>query len=113
MEGNRESVYVEYYFNTVKGPIVLEAPPTFPGFLDDMWERPVIDLIPPHSPTGRYMIAPPNWQATVPEGFVIARPQTYASRMLLRGTVGKDGGTAETVTEIRKMRIYPLSEMGD
>jgi len=76
LTGNPDSMYIDYFFDTHNGPIVLEVPPTLPGFLDDMWESPVIDVIQPVSPTGRYLIVPPDWKGTPPEGFVVATPRT-------------------------------------
>ena len=112
LTGNPDSVYVDYFFDTSKGPIVLEVPPTLPGFLDDMWQRPVVDVIQPVSPSGRYLIVPPDWKGTAPAGFVVAKPQTYVSWLLLRGNVGKDGDTAVALADIKKLKIYPLSELG-
>jgi hypothetical protein len=91
---------------------VLEVPPTPPGFLDDMWQRPAVDVIEPVSPSGRYLIVPPDWKGTAPAGFVVAKPQTYMSWLQLRGNVGKDGDTAVAVADIKQLKIYPLSELG-
>ena len=93
LTGNPDSMYIDYFFDTRNGPIAMELPAELPGFLDDMWEMPVIDLIPPVSPNGKYLIVPPGWQGTAPDGFVVARPKTYASWMLLRGAVSSDSTT--------------------
>jgi hypothetical protein len=113
LTGNPDSMYIDYFFDTHSGPIVLEVPPELPGFLDDMWERPIIDVIAPVSLTGKYLIVPPDWNGTAPDGFVVARPKTYASWLLLRGNVSKDGTTAAAVDLMKeKLKIYPLSELG-
>ena len=113
LTGNPDSMYIDYFFDTHSGPIAMELPAELPGFLDDMWEMPVIDLIPPMSPTGKYLIVPPGWQGTAPEGFVVARPKTYASWMLLRGAVSPDGTTTAAVDLMKqRLKIYPLSELG-
>jgi len=106
-------MYIDYFFDTHNGPVVLEVPADLPGFLDDMWEMPVIDIIPPVSATGKYLIVPPGWQGTAPEGFVVAQPKTYASWMLLRGGVSADGTTTAAVNSMKQhLKIYPMSEMG-
>lgn len=111
--GNPDSMYIDYFFDTRSGPIALEAPPELPGFLDDMWEVPVIDIIQPVSPAGKYLIVPPNWTGNAPADFVVARPKTYGSWMLLRGNVARDGSTTEAVGVMKeKLKIYPLSELG-
>lgn len=114
--GNPDSMYIDYFFDTRNGPLVLEVPPTLPGFLDDMWEMPVIDIIPQVSPSGKYVIAPPGWTGTAPKGFVVARPKTYVSWMLLRGNVEQKAGKPDTTNAVRemmqKMKVYPLAERG-
>jgi hypothetical protein len=113
LTGNPDSMYIDYFFDTHNGPIALELPAELPGFLDDMWEMPVIDLIAPVSPSGKYLIVPPGWQGEAPEGFVIARPKTYTSWALLRGGVGHDGSTTAAVDTMKEhLKIYPMSEIG-
>jgi hypothetical protein len=110
--GNPDSMYVENFVDTREGPVVAEVPPTLPGFVDDMWEIPVIDVLAPISPTGRYLIVPPGWEGEAPEGHVVVRPRTYVSWLVMRGAVeqtpdGPDCSAAEA--EMRaKLRIYPL-----
>lgn len=117
LTGNPDSMYIDYFFDTRKGPIVMEVPPTLPGLLDDFWELPVVDVIPQVSPSGKYLIVPPGWKGKVPEGHVVARPSTYTSWMLLRGNVqqtaqGPDARAA--VNEMKtKLKIYPLSALNN
>lgn len=35
LRGNPDSMYIDYFVDTRKGPIVIEVPPTLPGLLDD------------------------------------------------------------------------------
>lgn len=116
LTGNPDSMYIDYFFDTKKGPIALEVPPNLPGFIDDMWELPVIDVIQQVSKTGKYLIVPPGWNGTAPEGFVVARPKTYVSWMLLRGGVQQVNGKPDTSAAVNAMKtqlkIYPYSEKG-
>jgi hypothetical protein len=112
LTGNPDSMYIDYMFDTHQGPIVAEVPPTLPGFIDDMWELPVIDVIAQNSTTGKYLIVPPGWQGKVPDGHTVVRPNTYVSWMLLRGNVQQTPSgpsTQAAVAEMKeKLKIYPL-----
>jgi len=113
LTGNPDSMYIDYFFDTHDGPLVMEVPPTLPGFLTDMWEIPVVDVIEKVSPSGKYLIVPPGWKGVAPAGHVVVRPNTYVSWMLLRGNVEQTAGgpdTTRAVAEMKsKLKIYPLS----
>jgi hypothetical protein len=117
LTGNPDSMYIDYMFDTHNGPIVAEVPPTLPGLLDDFWEIPVVDVIPSVSPSGKYLIVPPDWKGEAPPDHVVARPATYVSWMLLRGNVDQTAQGPDTraaVNEMKtKLKIYPLSTAGD
>lgn len=112
LTGNPDSMYVDYMFDTRDGPIVAEVPESLPGFLDDAWELPVVDLIPSVSPSGKYLIVPPGWQGEAPTDHVVARPNTYVSWMLLRGNVEQTANGPDTSAAVKEMKtrlkIYPL-----
>ncbi|WP_157998227.1 DUF1254 domain-containing protein [Pseudomonas sp. S9] len=116
LTGNPDSMYIDYFFDTKSGPIALEVPASLPGFIDDMWELPVIDVIPQVSKNGKYLIVPPGWNGKEPNGFVVVRPRTYVSWMLLRGPVQQVDGKPDTtgaVTTMRKqLKIYPVNDQG-
>lgn len=117
LTGNPDSMYIDYFFDTHNGPIVMEVPPTLPGLLDDFWEVPVLDIIPSVSPSGRYLIAPPGWEGEAPKDHVVARPATYVSWMLLRGGVEQTARGPDTRAAVEqmktKLKIYPLSAAKD
>jgi hypothetical protein len=117
LTGNPDSMYIDYFFDTHDGPIVAEIPPTLPGFIDDMWELPVIDVIGKVSPSGKYLIVPPGWKGEAPADHVVVRPGTYVSWMLLRGGVEQTehgADTSKAVEEMKtKLKIYPLTAAND
>tara|TARA_R110000751_G_scaffold30439_1_gene77799 strand:+ start:619 stop:2106 length:1488 start_codon:yes stop_codon:yes gene_type:complete len=117
LTGNPDSMYVDYFFDTQDGPIMAEVPAALPGFIDDIWEKPVVDVIPAVSASGRYLIVPPGWEGEAPGDTVVVRPATYVSWMLLRGNVertedGPDTSAAVALME-EELKIYPLSAMDD
>jgi hypothetical protein len=113
LTGNPDSMYIDYFFDTREGPIVMECPPTLPGFITDMWEIPVVDVIEKVSPRGKYLIVPPGWKGEAPADHVVVRPNTYVSWLLLRGNVEQTahgGDSTKAVAEMKsKLKIYPLS----
>ncbi|HEY4325185.1 MAG TPA: DUF1254 domain-containing protein [Mucilaginibacter sp.] len=116
LTGNPSSMYIDYFFDTRNGPIIAELPPTLPGFIDDMWEFPVIDIIPKVSPTGKYLIVPPRWTGTAPKDYTVVRPNTYVSWMLLRGNIQQTANGPDTKSAVEdmktKIKIYPFSKNG-
>jgi hypothetical protein len=115
--GNPDSMYIDYFFDTHDGPIVMEVPPSLPGLLDDMWEYPVIDVLASKSPKGLYLVVPPDWKGDAPADYVVVRPKTYVSWLLLRGPVELKNGQADMTGAIADMKsnlkIYPLSAKDD
>ena len=111
--GNPDSMYVEAFLDTHHGCIALEVPPGLPGFIDDMWQQPVIDVISQVSPSGKYVVVPPGWQGEAPASFVVVRPNTYVSWLALRGGVEQKPSGPDTTTAVALMntelKIYPLS----
>jgi hypothetical protein len=114
--GNPDSNYIEIFVDTTAGPVVVEVPPELPGLIDDMWEKPVIDLIAPVSPTGKYLIVPPGWNGEEPDGYRIARPATFVSWVILRGGVDQTPNgpdtTASTESMKKNFKVYPYDPNG-
>ena len=115
--GNPDSCYIEYFVDTHDGPVMLEVPAGLPGLLDDMWQKPVVDVIPPTSPSGRYLIVPPGWDGEAPGDCVVARPATYVSWLALRGNVEQTdhGPDTTAATELMRtgLKIYPMADADD
>lgn len=114
--GNPDSCYIECFIDTHDGPVMVEAPPELPGLLDDMWQKPVVDIIAPISPSGKYLIVPPGWGGKAPADCVVARPATYVTWFALRGGVEQTATGPDTSTAVELMRtkliFYPFTTDG-
>lgn len=87
------------------GPTVIEAPPMSLCVVDDFWFRYVADMGiagPDEGQGGKYLFLPPDYEGEVPEGYFAYRSPTYTSWVILRTLGG--------ATDMKKTRIYPLSE---
>jgi hypothetical protein len=57
--------------------------------LDDAWFVPLID-IGDGGKGGKYLMLPPGYTGTVPPGYIVMRPRTFNSYLLLRSIVASD-----------------------
>lgn len=116
LTANADTVYFIGTLDLTKGPMVLETPPNALGTLDDMWWRWVIDFGAPgpdRGAGGKYLILPPGYEGTVPEGgFYVARSKT--TRVLILGRMFMENDNpAPAVDAIKKFtKIYPYSPGG-
>ncbi|MFO0946714.1 MAG: DUF1254 domain-containing protein [Planctomycetota bacterium] len=116
LTANADTVYFIGFIDLGKGPMVLETPPKALGTLDDEWWHWVIDFGlpgPDRGEGGKYLILPPGYEGTIPEGgFYIARSRTQ--RVLILGRMflenNDPGPPAETIRKFTK--IYPYQPGG-
>jgi len=94
------------------GPIVLEAPEGTLGGIDNHWQYPLMD-IGPFGPDkgkgGKFLILPPEYKGEIPDGYHVVKSDTYQNFYLLRG-IAKNGDIKAAAENIRKGKLYPLSE---
>ena len=113
LTANTTSVYMFSWLQMGDEPMVIETPPNVLGFINDHWFRYVIDfgnLGPDKGKGGKFLVLPPGYEGDVPEGYHVARTNTYGNWVIWRG-YQKDGSTADAVNNTKKMfRIYPLSK---
>jgi hypothetical protein len=112
LASNTETVYLTVWGDTKDGPLVLEVPPTVLGFIDDFWGRYVADVGnagPDKGKGGKYLLLPPGYTGTVPEGYFVVPSRTYGSFIWLRGFL-VNGDPRPTVVNLKKnFRLYPLT----
>jgi hypothetical protein len=114
---NSETVYgMAYLALDADGPTVIEAPPGVLGVLNDMWMREVEDIGmagPDHGAGGSYLVLPPGYDGDVPDGYFVARPQTYGVWFALRAFRTPDGDAGPAVATHKQIRVYPLTHKDD
>jgi len=83
------------------------------GLIDDMWYRWVADVGitgADRGKGGKYLILPPDYKGTVPEGYFVVRPSTYGNWMPFRSFL-VDGSPKPGVDLVKKtLKIYPLED---
>jgi hypothetical protein len=94
-------------------PMVIETPPNVLGIIDDHWFHYVADFGnagPDKGKGGKFLILPPGYEGDVPEGYHVARTNTYGNWVIWRG-FQVDGKTEPAVETTKKIfRVYPLSQ---
>ena len=109
---NTVSVYQAMWMELGDEPMVLETPPGVLGFVDDAWFLYVTDFGnagPDQGKGGKYLILPPGYDGDVPEGYHVARTNTYGNWVVWRG-FKVDGSTKRAIEATQKLfRAYPLS----
>ena len=116
---NPDTVYVNPFFDTREvGPMVLEIPPagagSITGSIDDCWQNALEDVGPAGTDKGaggKYLILPPDYDGSVPDGYIPVRSDTYQGFAILRSNVksGSDADVAAAVAYGKAVGFYPLS----
>ena len=113
LTANTTSVYMFLWLQLKDEPMVIETPPDVLGIIDDHWFRYVADfgrLGPDKGQGGKFLIIPPGYEGTVPEGYHVARTKTYGNWVVWRG-FQVDGSPKPAVETTKKIvRVYPLSQ---
>jgi len=116
---NPDAIYLTPFTNTAKvGPMVLEIPPadegSITGTVMDVWQCALEDVGPAgvdKGKGGKYLILPPGYKDTVPEGYIPLPSDTYAGYALLRSIPksGRDSDVANAVAYGKRISLYPLA----
>jgi hypothetical protein len=113
LTANTTSVYQMAWLQLGDEPMVIETPPDVLGIIDDHWFKYVADfgrLGPDKGKGGKFLIIPPGYDGAIPEGYHVARTNTYGNWVIWRG-FQVDGSTKPAVDATKKnFRIYPLSQ---
>ena len=110
---NTVSIYQGTWVELGDEPMVIETPPTVLGFINDAWFQYVIDFGnagPDKGQGGKFLLVPPGYDGKLPEGYYVARTNTYGNWVVWRG-FQVDGSTKPAIDATKaKFRIYPLSK---
>ncbi len=110
---NTTNIYMTSWLELKDEPMVIETPPNVLGIIDDHWFHYVTDFGnagPDKGKGGKFLILPPGYDGDVPEGYHVARTNTYGNWIIWRG-FQVDGDPAPAVETTKELfRIYPLSQ---
>jgi hypothetical protein len=110
---NTVSVYQLAWLEMTDEPWVIETPPNVLGFIDDFWFKYVTDFGnagPDKGKGGKFLILPPGYKGAVPEGYLVARTNTYGNWVVWRGFQVNGDPTPAVEATKRLFRMYPLSK---
>jgi hypothetical protein len=116
---NPDVIYFMAFLNTKDGPMVIEIPPADDGIINgsimDPWQAALDDVGPAGADNGaggKYLILPPGYKETVPNGYVGMPSANYQGYALLRSIL-KSGSEADVKAAVaygKRIKLYPLSE---
>ena len=114
--GNTENVYTVAWLDTKAGPLVIDIPAHILGMINDFWGRYVADMGAvgaDRGAGGKYLLLPPGYTGTVPEGYFVLTSRTFGNVFFIRGFVA--GGDPRPVVENTKQhfRVYPLERLAN
>ena len=117
---NPDSIYFMVFYDTSDvGPVVIEVPPADTGSINgnivNVWQTPLEDTGrsgADQGKGGKYLLLPPGYNGTVPDGYIALRPETYGGFALLRSNLAShdDADVAKSVAYGKRIRVYPLSQ---
>ena len=125
---NPGTIYFKPFFDTFDtkdaGPVVIEIPPagdagSITGTIMDVWQAALEDVGPAgvdKGNGGKYLILPPGYKETPPDGYIVLPSSTYEGFALLRSTVKSAGeaGVKQAVDYgLKGIKLYPLSAAAD
>src|SRR5262249_4609863 len=111
---NASSLYVYFNFNIKNGPVVLDLPATVGaglfGTLLDAWQVPLVDVGhkgEDEGEGGKYLLLPPDFKGTLPEGYILVQASTYNGYALLRAipASGSEEDRAKAIELIKKHKL--------
>jgi hypothetical protein len=115
---NPDTIYLNPFYDTTAGPMVLEIPPAEPdhvivGSIDDAWQAALEDVGPAgldKGKGGKYLIIPPGYKDTPPEGFFALPSDTYRGFIVLRSNFKSrtDADIKAAVEYGKRVKLYPL-----
>lgn len=118
---NPDTIYLMPFFDTKEvGPMVIEIPAagddgSITGTIMDVWQAALEDVGPAgvdKGKGGKYLVLPPGYKDTPPDGYIVLPSSTYEGYALLRSTLksGDDAGVKQAVDyALKGIKLYPLS----
>lgn len=120
---NPDTIYLNPFYDTRNGPVVLEIPPAEPtavivGSIDNSWQNALEDVGPAGADKGKgakYLITPPGYTDKAPDGYIVLPSDTYQGFVILRSNFKSrsDADITAAVDYGKKVKIYPLGAKAD
>jgi hypothetical protein len=120
---NPDTIYLNPFYDTTNGPVVVEIPPAdanhvIVGSFDVAWQNALEDVGPAGADKGKgakYLITPPGYQQTPPDGYIVLPSETYRGFVILRSNFKSrsDADIRSAVEHGKRVRIYPLGSNPD
>jgi hypothetical protein len=115
---NPDTIYLNPFYDTTNGPVVVEIPPAdadhvIVGSFDVAWQNALADVGPAGVDKGKgakYLITPPGYQQTPPDGYIVLPSETYRGFVILRSNF-KSRGDADVRSAVehgKRVKVYPL-----
>jgi hypothetical protein len=110
---NTVSIYMAMWIELGDEPMVIETPPNVLGLIDDAWFLYVTDFGNAgrdQGKGGKFLLIPPGYKGNIPQGYYVARTNTYGNWVAWRG-FPVNGSTKPAVEATKQhFRVYPLSQ---
>jgi hypothetical protein len=120
---NPDTIYLNPFYDTTGGPMVLEIPPaegdaSITGSIDTAWQNALADVGPAgvdQGKGGKYLLTPPGYKGKTPEGYIAVPSDTYRGFVILRSNFksGSDADIAAAVAYGKRIKLYPLGGNAD
>ena len=117
---NSDVIYAMSYVDMGNtGPIVFEAPPNLQGILLDFWQRPIpvdggkffgdVGLPGPDAGNGgKFLVLPPGYDGSVPDGYYVYRSGTKNLFIFLRAFYQDPANLTPAIELMEQAKVYPL-----
>ncbi len=116
LTANCNSPYTVMWIDMHEGPLVLEVPPRVLGMINDFWSRYVVDvgvLGQDQGAGGRYLVLPPGYEGTIPDGYFVVQSTTYECLFFYRH-FAVNGDFQPAIESLKKYaRVYLWSQAED
>ncbi len=115
---NPDTIYLNPFYDTHDGPVVVEIPPAeagqvIVGSFDVAWQNALADVGPAGEDKGKgakFLITPPGYKTQPPEGYIVLASETYRGFVILRSNFKSrsDADIKSAVEHGKRVKIYPL-----
>jgi len=113
LTANANTPYTWMWIDLKGGPLVAEIPPGVLGMINDMWFYYVTDMGqvgPDKGKGGKYLILPPGFKGTVPDGYFVVQMTTFEGFLGWRN-FAVNGDFKPAIANIKKFaKVYRLTQ---